>query len=82
MHSSFSKEFPGIGSQSTNEDLNISFAPQVPDYAGIAKAASGGSVMAEKVSKASDLEGVLLKAIECVKGGTTAVVDATVVPGC
>lgn len=38
--------------------------------------------MAEKVSKASDLERVLLKAVECVKGGTTAVVDAVVVPGC
>ncbi|TGO29984.1 hypothetical protein BPAE_0009g00820 [Botrytis paeoniae] len=72
----------GIGSKATNEELNISFAPQVPDYAGIARAASGNSVMAEKISKASEIEKVLLKAVECVKGGTTAVIDAVVVPGC
>lgn len=38
--------------------------------------------MAEKISKASEIEKVLLKAVECVKGGTTAVIDAVVVPGC
>jgi len=71
----------GLGSKATNEELNISFDP-VPDYAGIAKAAAGGKLFAEKVAKASDLEDVLKRAVESVLGGTTAVVDAVVVPGC
>ncbi|KFY80747.1 hypothetical protein V499_00455 [Pseudogymnoascus sp. VKM F-103] len=71
----------GLGSKATNEELNISFAP-TPDYAGIAKAAAGGKLFAEKVAKASDLEGVLQRAVDAVKGGTTAVIDAVVAPGC
>jgi hypothetical protein len=71
----------GLGSKATNEELNISFAP-VPDYAGIAKAAAGGELFAEKVAKASDLEDVLTRAIESVKNGTTAVIDAVVKSGC
>ena len=71
----------GLGSKVTNEELNISFAP-VPDYAGIAKAAAGGHLFAEKVAKASDLEDVLTRAIDSVKNGTTAVIDAVVVKGC
>jgi hypothetical protein len=61
--------------------LNISFAP-TPDYAGIAKAAAGGNLFAEKVDKASNLEGVLKRAIDSVLNGTTAVIDAVVVSGC
>jgi hypothetical protein len=61
--------------------LNISLAP-TPDYAGIAKAAAGGELFAEKVAKTSDLEGVLQRAVDAVKGGTTAVIDAVVAPGC
>ncbi|KAM3073636.1 hypothetical protein ACMFMG_004479 [Clarireedia jacksonii] len=72
----------GVGSKATNEDLNISFAPHVPDYAGIAKAAAGGNIMAEKVAKASELEDVLKRAVKCVEDGTTAVLDAVVMPGC
>ncbi|KAG0647483.1 Benzoylformate decarboxylase [Hyphodiscus hymeniophilus] len=71
----------GLGSKATNEEINISFAP-VPDYAGIAKAAAGGQLFAEKVAKASDLEDVLKRAVESVMNGTTAVIDAVVVPGC
>ncbi|KFY87204.1 hypothetical protein V500_07132 [Pseudogymnoascus sp. VKM F-4518 (FW-2643)] len=71
----------GLGSKATNEELNISFAP-TPDYAGIAKAAAGGKLFAEKVAKTSDLEGVLQRAVDAVKGGTTAVIDAVVAPGC
>ncbi|CZR61577.1 related to BENZOYLFORMATE DECARBOXYLASE [Phialocephala subalpina] len=71
----------GAGSKATNEELNISFAP-VPDYAGIAKAAAGGNLFAEKVSKTADLEDVLKRAIESVQNGTTAVIDAVVVSGC
>lgn len=69
-----------MGSKVTNEELNISFAP-VPDYAGIAKAAAGGKLFAEKVAKAADLEDVLKRAIDSVLNGTTAVVDAVVVKG-
>ena len=69
-----------MGSKVTNEELNISFAP-VPDYAGIAKAAAGGKLFAEKVAKAADLEDVLKRAIDSVMNGTTAVVDAVVVKG-
>lgn len=71
----------GLGSQATNAELNISLAP-TPDYAGIAKAAAGGELFAEKVAKTSDLEGVLQRAVDAVKGGTTAVIDAVVAPGC
>lgn len=71
----------GLGSKATNEELNISFAP-VPDYAGIAKAAAGGQIFAEKVAEASKLEDVLKRAIDSVKNGTTAVIDAAVVSGC
>jgi len=70
----------GLGSKATNEQLNISLAPS-PDYAGIAKAAAGGNLFVENVSKAKDLEGVLQRAVDSVKSGTTAVVDAAVVLG-
>lgn len=71
----------GLGSKATNEELNISFAP-VPDYAGIAKAAAGGELFAEKVSNAADLDDVLKRAVDSVLKGTTAVIDAVVVSGC
>lgn len=61
--------------------MNISFAPS-PDYAGIAKAAAGGELFAEKVSKAADLQDVLKRAVDSVLNGTTAVIDAVVVSGC
>jgi len=69
----------GLGSKVTNEELNISLANPIPDFAGIARAASGGAVFAEKVARAVDLEAVLGRAIEAVLGGTSAVVDAVVV---
>lgn len=71
----------GLGSKATNEELNISFTP-VPDYAGIAKAAAGGELFAEKVSNAADLDDVLKRAVDSVLKGTTAVIDAVVVSGC
>lgn len=71
----------GLGSKATNEELNISFDP-VPDYAGIAKAAAGGNLFAEKVASADKLQDVLKRAIESVQKGVTAVVDAVVVSGC
>lgn len=68
----------GLGSKATNEELNISLVP-APDYAGIAKAAAGGDLLAAKVSKADELEGLLKKAVDSVKSGTSAVIDAAVV---
>ncbi|RDW59630.1 hypothetical protein BP6252_12717 [Coleophoma cylindrospora] len=68
----------GEGSKATNEEINISFDP-VPDYSGIAKAAAGGELFAEKVAKASELEDVLKKAIDSVNSGTAAVIDAVIV---
>jgi hypothetical protein len=71
----------GAGSQVSNEELNISFAPS-PDYSGIAKAAAGGNLFAAKVSHANELRDALKKAVECVKGGVSAVLDVAVISGC
>lgn len=71
----------GMASKATKEEMAISFAPLIPDYAGIAKAASGGHIFAEKVDKVSELESVLKRAVESVQSGTSAVVDAVVVLG-
>ncbi|KAK6069930.1 thiamine pyrophosphate enzyme [Seiridium cupressi] len=71
----------GAGSKATNEEINISFHP-VPDYSGIAKAAAGGDLFAAKIDKASELDGILQKAIETVQGGQSAVLDVKVNLGC
>lgn len=65
----------GEGSKVSNEELNISFAP-TPDYAGIAKAASGGKAWAGYAGTVEDLKKKLPQAIEAVKGGVCAVLDA------
>ena len=65
----------GEGSKVSNEELNISFAP-TPDYAGIARAASGGKIWAGSTSKAEELDALLKEAVEVVKGGTSAVLEA------
>ena len=65
----------GLGSKVSNEDLNISFAP-TPDYSGIAKAASGGVLWAEHASTVEELNELLPKAVEAVKSGRSAVLDA------
>lgn len=65
----------GLGSRSTNEDLNLSFAP-TPDYSGIAKAAAGGNLWAEHASTRQELERLLPLAVEAVLGGRSAVLDA------
>ena len=68
----------GLGSRSSNNDLNISFRPIPPDYAGIARAAAGGEgeLWAEKASSARELERLLPLAVESVLGGRGAVLDA------
>ncbi|KAF1992226.1 acetolactate synthase [Aulographum hederae CBS 113979] len=65
----------GYGSKVSNEELNISFAP-TPDYSGIAKAASGGEIWAAHAGTVQDLERLLPQAVEAVKGGRGAVLDA------
>ena len=64
-----------MGSKATNEDLNISFTP-TPDYAGIARAAAGGNLWAESASTVDELGKLLPKAIESVRNGIGAVLDA------
>lgn len=65
----------GEGSKATNEELNISFAP-TPDYPGIAKAASGGKCWTGVAGNADELQTLLPKAVEAVKNGTCAVLEA------
>lgn len=67
----------GMGSKATNEEINISFEP-APDYSGIARAAAGGDLFAARVYKATDLDGMLKKAIEAVQNGQPAVLDCKV----
>ncbi|KAL3459712.1 thiamine diphosphate-binding protein [Aspergillus heterothallicus] len=67
----------GLGSQVSNDELNIAFSPP-PDYSGIARAASNNTIFAAKVSEASKLEHVLREAIKQVQSGTTAVIDAVI----
>ncbi|KAL2795245.1 thiamine diphosphate-binding protein [Aspergillus keveii] len=67
----------GLGSQVSNDELNIAFSPP-PDYSGIARAASNNTIFAAKVSEASKLEHVLREAIKQVHSGTTAVIDAVI----
>ena len=65
----------GEGSKVDNKALNISFAP-TPDYSGIAKAAAGGKCWAGVAGTVEDLAKRLTEAVEAVKGGTCAVLDA------
>ncbi|CZT52718.1 related to BENZOYLFORMATE DECARBOXYLASE [Rhynchosporium secalis] len=67
----------GLGSRSTNDDLNIAFEPS-PNYPGIARAASGDSIHAARVADAKDLESVMKEAIAVVLSGTTAVVEVAI----
>ncbi|KAI1631565.1 thiamine pyrophosphate enzyme, N-terminal TPP binding domain-containing protein [Biscogniauxia mediterranea] len=71
----------GLGSQATNEEINISFDP-VPDFAGIAKAAAGGDLFAARIDKAEGLEATIKQAVEAVRGGQSAVLDCKVTLGC
>ena len=65
----------GLGSKVDNRELNISFAP-TPDYSGIAKAASGGECWAGHAGTVDELKKLLPEAVEAVKGGRCAVLDA------
>jgi thiamine pyrophosphate-dependent acetolactate synthase large subunit-like protein len=65
----------GAGSKVGNEELNISFTP-TPDYAGIAKAAAGGNLWAGTAGNVGELMDLLPKAVESVKNGVGAVLEA------
>lgn len=65
----------GEASKLSNEELNISFAPS-PDYAGIAKAAAGGKLWAGRASTVEELGRLLPEAVQSVKNGVGAVLDA------
>ncbi|KAL8902833.1 MAG: hypothetical protein Q9207_004345 [Kuettlingeria erythrocarpa] len=65
----------GEASKASNEDLNISFAPS-PDYAGLAKCAAGGNLWAGSAGTVDELEHKMQEAVESVKGGVGAVLDA------
>lgn len=65
----------GEGSKVSNEELNISFVP-TPDYAGIAKAAAGGNLWAGTAGNVGELMDLLPQAIESVKNGVGAVLEA------
>ena len=65
----------GLGSKVDNDALNIAFTP-TPDYAGIAKAAAGGNLWADRASTVEDLNRLLPEAVKAVLGGTSAVLDA------
>jgi hypothetical protein len=67
----------GLGSKSTNDELNIAFQPS-PNYPGIARAASGDTIHAARVADARELENVLKEAIAVVLSGTTAVVEVAI----
>ncbi|ERS97298.1 hypothetical protein HMPREF1624_06630 [Sporothrix schenckii ATCC 58251] len=71
----------GLGSQATNEEINIEFSPS-PDYGGIAKAAAAGDLFTARVDQSAELESVLKQAIASVQSGTSAVVDCKVAMGC
>ena len=62
----------GYGSKVDNRGLNISFAP-TPDYAGIAKAASGGYCWTGYADTVKDLERLFPEAVAAVKAGVSAV---------
>jgi thiamine pyrophosphate-dependent acetolactate synthase large subunit-like protein len=64
----------GQGSKVDNKELNISFDP-TPDYAGIAKAASGGKAWAGCVRSVKELLETLPQAVEAVEGGRCAVLE-------
>jgi thiamine pyrophosphate-dependent acetolactate synthase large subunit-like protein len=67
----------GLGSQVSNEELNISFAPN-PDYSTIAKGASGGKCWGGRASTVEELAVLLPQAVDAVQSGRSALLDARI----
>lgn len=60
----------------SKEELGIGFGDMPPDYGAIAEAAGRGRIWKGRIERLGDINGVLKGAIEVVKGGRGAVVDA------
>ncbi|KAH7377448.1 thiamine pyrophosphate enzyme, N-terminal TPP binding domain-containing protein [Cadophora sp. MPI-SDFR-AT-0126] len=67
----------GLGSKVSNEELNISFAPN-PDYSMIAKGASGGKCWGGLASTVEELARKLPEAVNAVQNGVSAILDARI----
>ncbi|EXJ71807.1 uncharacterized protein A1O5_05617 [Cladophialophora psammophila CBS 110553] len=67
----------GLGSKVSNEELNISFAPN-PDYATIAKGASGGKCWVGRVDTVEEVARMLPEAVDAVQHGVSALLDARI----
>ena len=68
----------GEGSKVDNKALHISFEP-TPDYAGIAKAASGGHAWAGTVSTVQELLDTLPEAVAAVRDeGRSAILEVKI----
>lgn len=65
----------GLGSKVSNKEIHISFDP-TPDYAGIAVAAAGGKIWGGKASSVEELKERLREAVDAVRSGRSAVLDA------
>ncbi|KKY23456.1 putative acetolactate synthase [Phaeomoniella chlamydospora] len=70
----------GEGSQISNLDLNIGFNRPSPDYPGIARAASAGSIGTGYANTWADLDEILPEAVRTVKSGTSYVIDCKIPP--
>lgn len=68
----------GMAAGMTDEQLGIDLRKDGPDYCGIAKSAANGNLETWKVEKWEDLDEILPKAVEVVKGGKGALIDAVV----
>ncbi|KAG7007585.1 hypothetical protein G7Y79_00009g026940 [Physcia stellaris] len=65
----------GLAQKATSEELGIGFGDLPPDYGAVAEAAGRGRIWKANIEKIGDVEKVIKQAVECVKGGTGAVVD-------
>lgn len=71
----------GLAANSSDKDLGIDLLVGGPDYGGIAKAATGGHLWTNKVTKCDELDKVLEEAIGEVKNGRSALIDAVIKQG-
>ncbi|KAI9703054.1 MAG: hypothetical protein M1820_006045 [Bogoriella megaspora] len=61
-----------------DEGLGIALRQDGPDYGGNARSAANGDLETWRVDKSEDLDGILKRAVECVKSGKGALIDAVV----
>jgi thiamine pyrophosphate-dependent acetolactate synthase large subunit-like protein len=68
----------GLAAGMTDDELGVDLKMDGPDYCGIAKAASNGHLWTRKVHKCQDLPSALKDAMQSVRSGIGAVLDAVV----